>query len=146
MDSISDYLPLVGALLVIVSTLAFIYAYYTMNLSKAQISALRGDRDDQAARIDRLEDVIKEYEVQREKDLIEKQELRTQVTTLQSLVTHDSKINDLIAGLNAHDKKVSGKYDAYMESNNQILQRVDKLLANQDKLLSQVREINHDSG
>ncbi len=128
MTTITNLLPLFGVILVIVSTLAFVYAYYTMNLSKAQITALRGDRDDQAIRIKRLEDDITEYKVQREKDQVEKQELKTQVVTLQSLVTHDSKINELITGLTEHDHKVSRKYEEYMLSNREILQRIDQLL------------------
>jgi hypothetical protein len=133
MESLSAYLPIVGVILVIVSTLAFIYAYYTMNLSKAQIAALRGDRDDQTARIKRLEDLIAEYEKRRESDLIEKQELKTLVTTLQGLVTHDTKINELIIKLDAHDTKVENKYTEYMESNREILNRIDRLLVIQER-------------
>ena len=128
MDTISSLLPVFGVVLVIVSTLAFIYAYYTMNLSKAQIVALRGDRDDQAVRIDRLEKEIDDYKTQRAQDLVEKQELRAQVITLQSLVTHDTSINDLITGLHEHDRKVTHKYEEYMSSNREILHRIDKLL------------------
>lgn len=128
MDNLSRFLPLVGVILVLVSTLAFIYAYYTMNLSKAQIEALRGDRDDQAIRIKRLEDELKEVHSLREQDQIEKQELRTQVFTLQGLVTHDTKINELVQKLHDHDLNVEKKYADYMQSNREILLRVDRLL------------------
>lgn len=129
MESLSSYLPLLGVVLVIVSTLAFIYAYYTMNLSKAQIQALRGDRDDLIVRLDNLREELDEVKSLRADEQVEKQELKTQVITLQSLVTHDSKINDLIDGLNAHDVKVSKKYEEYMSSNREILKRIDRLLA-----------------
>ena len=121
LDEFVTILSIVGTLLGLVGILAFVYAYFSMNLSKARIEALQGDRDDQAARIRRLEE--NEVRLTTERDAFQ-----TRVTVLEGLVTHDAKIQELIRVVGRHDANVEAKHGQTMEGLTTLIGLVTRLV------------------
>lgn len=123
-----ELLQVLGVVLGIAGAIAFVFAYGKANLANAQLTSLRGDRDDQAARIDRLEDEVNEWKAKWEEERTRRQQVETRVTILQGLVTHDSKINELIEIVTKHDGNVEDRFGDLMKSNNELLTLLGKLV------------------
>jgi cell division protein FtsB len=99
-----------AAVVVIIAALASAVSYFRANYAKAQITALRGDRDDQAQRIERLDaenhrqsEQIKEMKV----ELVAERAARQ---ALEKVVTGRDLLEELKTELtNHHDAAMRGQ-------------------------------------
>lgn len=106
MEVVQLLLAILGGLITLVVVVASVTAYYKVSASQAQIKELRGDRDDQAQRIDRLKDELADERVEREKVTAENVSLKEKVAVLEKVVTGRDQLDSMQKQLTAHDKRV----------------------------------------
>jgi predicted nuclease with TOPRIM domain len=89
---------------------AAIFALFRSRYIKATVEELRGDRDDQAKRIERLEseNTRLEKENTRRDAIIE--QLKNQNSTLKDALSGKAQLNHLQEQLDAHDKRVDERH------------------------------------
>jgi len=86
------------AVLTILGGAAGAFGYLRASYAKAQIDALRGDRDDLSARVQRLEADNKDLETELEKEVTSRKALET-------VVTAKAEIAKLVTILDSHDQR-----------------------------------------
>lgn len=80
MHLFGDGVQTLGAAVVIIAALASAAAFYRANLAKAQIAALRGDRDDLQERCDRFKEEITEVKADLQAEKTAREVLERAVT------------------------------------------------------------------
>jgi len=94
MDAVNGA-QVVAVVLVVIAALASAVAFFKANYAKAQIVALRGDRDDQAARLERQDQELKEMRA----ELLAE---RTARQALEKVVTGRDLLEELRTELTHH--------------------------------------------
>lgn len=133
MGDFQKILTIIASVMTVAGGAAFIWAYYVASLNKAQIEALRGDRDDLLKRVGILEEDKKQLEqtaVKKDQAITETQ---AKVKVLESIVTHDVTINELIRTVASHDQNVQEHYDDYMKIMSQVLQANERILEHMER-------------
>lgn len=128
MTQFTQVLSIFSVVMTVVGAAAFIWAYYMANLNRAQIAALRGDRDDLITRVGLLEadrEALKDAAIIKDKTIAE---ATAKIAVLEGIVTHDATIKQLIAAVNRHDENVETKYETYMTVINKVLVSLELLL------------------
>lgn len=136
MDNLKDLLTILSVVIVIIVGAATVVAFFRVNLAKTQIELLRGDRDDQEKRIDRLEGDLelsrKDKEIQ---DAIIKEQ-NNKIRVLEKIVTGKEQLDHILTELSNHDRRVDERHDTLMkkfeEFEDRILLRLDGSSQNVD--------------
>lgn len=110
MNSVNTLFSVLGWIVVAVAGAASLFAVFRSRYIKATIEELRGDRDDQAKRIERLEherDELERGNIQRDATI---KQLQEQNSTLKEALSGKAQLNHLQAQLDAHDKRVDDRH------------------------------------
>ena len=140
MDQFTQILSIIAVILTITGAAAAVWAYSMASFSKAQIEALRGDRDDLKERVEILEEdreYLKKKALEKDKIL---EKANAKIAVLEGIVTHDVAITSLIATVQAHDANVEQHYNDYVGIISQVLQANEHILEKLDVTLRMLQE------
>jgi hypothetical protein len=124
-DSLDAWAKLLVGGFVLLGFTAVAVAFYKAKVTEAQLTALRGDRDDLKTRVERLEGDKVRLET-------ENSALLARVSVLESLVSPNEAIAKLVDALAAHDDNVGTRYAKQDRNINQILKHLDKIVASME--------------
>lgn len=135
MNDISTLLSVLGYVVVGTLGAASLFALFRSRYIKTTVEELRNDRDDQAARITRLEGERDELRANNTRlDTLVTQQA-DQIVTLKEALSGKAQLNHLQEQLDAHDKRVDARHDALTKSmlsvvvsNESLNERVSELL------------------
>lgn len=119
----------------LVTLAAAVFAVFRASLAKAQIEALRGDRDDLQKRVDRLEDENTDLE---ESNKIRDATINEQINkihTLEKVVTGREQLNHLQKQLDAHDKRIDERHAGLSSKMDDVMKAVGALIESNETLI-----------
>ena len=121
LESLDSWAKLLVSGFVLLGFAAVAVSYYKAKVTEAQLTALRGDRDDLEIRVERLETDKTRLET-------ENTALLARVSVLESLVSPNDAIAKLVEALQAHDDNVATRYARQDRNIVQILKHLDKMI------------------
>lgn len=121
METVINILTIVGIAIGVIGGAAAGVAFFKVNLAKSQIEALRGDRDDLEARVDRLTDTISEYKSTKLAQDVLIQQQNEKIKTLEKVVTGKEQLDHLQRQLDAHDRRVDERHETLSHSVGEII-------------------------
>jgi hypothetical protein len=116
LEGLSGTVTLLGAVLVLILTVGSAVALIRASLVKSTVEELRKDRDDQALRIDRLE----EENERLQRELQEEREARI---ALERVVTGADTLERIDAALRAHNAQVEQFFRRFEEHDKKVEQQ-----------------------
>lgn len=128
LDAATKILGFVAAAIGLAGIFAFVGAYYRVDLAKKQIEGLRGDVADYGARTQRLEDERDEWQSKYKSSELKAEQLQTKVIILEGVVRHDSKIQQLIDVVTAHDQNVEVFQEQNIRAHQELVSLLTKIL------------------
>jgi chromosome segregation ATPase len=147
MDSINTLLPILGWAAVATGGAASLFALFRSKYIKATLEELRGDRDDQAVRIQRLEkerDELERGNIRRDAII---EQLTSQNDTLKDALSGKAQLNHLQAQLDAHDKRVDDRHAALTKTMLEVVVSNEALSESvAEKLQSMIDSNNYTQG
>ena len=136
MDNLKDLLTTLSVVIVIIVGAATVVAFFRVNLAKPQIELLRGDRDDQEKRIERLEGDLELSKKDKEKQDAIIREQNNKIRILERVVTGREQLDHIIEQLANHDHRVDERHDTllhrFTEFEDRMLARLDGSSQNVD--------------
>lgn len=136
MDNLKDLLTTLSVVIVIIVGAATVVAFFRVNLAKTQIELLRGDRDDQEKRIERLEGDLELSKKDKEKQDAIIREQNNKIRILERVVTGREQLDHIIEQLANHDHRVDERHDTllhrFTEFEDRMLARLDGSSQNVD--------------
>ena len=120
-ESLDSWAKLLVSGFVLLGFAAIAVSYYKAKVTEAQLTALRGDRDDLKTRVERLESDKTRLET-------ENSALLARVSVLESLVSPNDAIAKLVEALQSHDDNAATRYARQDRNIVQILKHLDKMI------------------
>lgn len=118
--NIPGWVSFIGALLVLVATLAAVVAVARVSYNETRIKGLLGDVEDRDRRLDIVRSDLADTNAKLEKVVLELRAEKSKVRVLEGLVTGKEQLDHLQASLDGYSRQVHEEHAEFRESHKEM--------------------------
>lgn len=134
MDSVSTLITIISYVILAIVGSASALALFRVRFAKTTIEELRGDRDDQAKRIERLEKENQDSEKRREKQDIIISKQADEIKVLREALSGKAQLDHLQEQLDAHDRRIDERHTTLAAMLQEVVKTISGLAENNQAL------------